>query len=623
MTCTLDGKFIEFSAELTHKAYKGIDINPLILDVFTEIIVHDYLFADAQDPNNSFSLIDRDHDGFPDYLINLYTGLHLPIVIPDNVTVTKPVTPEDRTMDLYVPETDGYVCVILPDPMPDANYRAVIRRGENGEEDTYLSGNNFWRANGNIYFVDELGYIDEDGYSHAQSATYTLDFRSALAIEAVDCTPNEFDIIYSVETAGEKPYFSNPQLYWFEKPEGESLLGTYGLVTPLFFTGLSPTAGRETAVVATVTNDGVIAESGVIEFYVTDPDGAETLIETIEIEELRPWQHLYPLISWTPDQAGLYTITARIPGDSPDAMMSIEVEVNAEPYSDAGVDFVSTVGEPTTFDGTRTDDSDGYIRTYFWDFGDGEWGAGMTVTHVYDHSGTYKVRMVAKDDDGAMSEDVMQVTILETRCDLIVDTITVTPAEPEEGQEVTITATIKNIGVGPVDDEFFVGFYIDGAYEAVQKLSGQIDAGQSVDVSFTWDAVIGNHLFTFVADDMEDRIDEANEDNNASTIVLYPEQIYFADILVEGVELSIGPEDPTPWGTPITFDGQCEKRRHGRGGHLPRQLLRRQRIRGLRHSQLAVQRRGREPDTGQHLVGAQRRRAHGHRPGGLPHKPHR
>ena len=34
---------------------------------------------------------------------------------------------------------------------------------------------------------------------------------------------------------------------------------------------------------------------------------------------------------------------------------------------------------------------------------------------------------------------------------------------------------------------------------------------------------------------MEDRIDEANEDNNARTVALHPEQIYFADLLVEDV----------------------------------------------------------------------------------------
>ena len=167
MTSSLDGKFTKFTADWSHEDYKGIQINPLIVDVTTEIIKHDNLFADAQDPNNCFSLIDQDDDGFPDYLLNLNSGLRLPIVIPQNVNVTKSATDADRTEDLAVPATAGYICVILPDPLPGANIRGIVRHGANGQPDTYLDANNFWIANGNIYFVDKLGYIDDQGVEQA------------------------------------------------------------------------------------------------------------------------------------------------------------------------------------------------------------------------------------------------------------------------------------------------------------------------------------------------------------------------------------------------------------------------------------------------------------------------
>jgi len=47
-----------------------------------------------------------------------------------------------------------------------------------------------------------------------------------------------------------------------------------------------------------------------------------------------------------------------------------------KPYADAGADFSSTVDAPTTFDGTRSSDPDGYIVSYSWDFGDGTTGGG-------------------------------------------------------------------------------------------------------------------------------------------------------------------------------------------------------------------------------------------------------
>ncbi|MCD6303493.1 MAG: PKD domain-containing protein, partial [Planctomycetes bacterium] len=555
MTSTLDGQFIAFKAELTHKAYKGIEINPLILDVYTEIIERDFLFADAQDPNNSFSLIDRDGDGFPDYLINLYTGLHLPVMIPQNVQVTRPLSEQDRTMDLLVPETAGYVCIVLPDPAPQWNYRAVVRRGEDGREDRLLSGNNFWRDHGNIYFIDELGYVDEQGVVHPQSATYMLDFRSALAVEDVQVTPNDFDILWSDEGLGLLE--EHADLYEFTAPAGDSAVGRYALKEPLF--GLAdtvpPTEGHKCVIRATITNDGVLPESGTVEFYVTDPQGTRTLLDTLPVNELSPWRHVWPTVEWTPQSPGRYVLTAHLPGDSPDGEMSITVDVNALPFADAGADFFSSVAEPTIFDGTRSVDADGYLRTLSWDFGDGTWAGGMTPAHVYEDSGTYRVHLVVKDDDGFMSEDVMQVTIRETRPDLLVDGISVQPDHPTEGQQVTVTATIRNAGVGDVGpgESFLVGFYVDGRYGGLVEIDGPLGAGESIDVPVQWTTAAGNHQLTFVADDMEDRIDEANEDNNRQTRALYPEQLYWPDLVVDDVVTSVAPGEQPPWGRPITL----------------------------------------------------------------------
>ncbi|MEJ2392693.1 MAG: CARDB domain-containing protein, partial [Gammaproteobacteria bacterium] len=543
MTASLDGKVVDFSAEFSHRAYKGIDINPLIIDVSTEIIEHDYLFADAQDPDNCFSLIDRDDDGFPDYLINLTSGLRLPILIPDNATVTKPASETDRTLELELGDTAGYVCVILPDPLPEANLRAITRTGET---ETSLSGNNFWKANGNIYFVDEVGLVDENGQLQPESVTYLLDFRSALAVTAVDCVPTEFSIIYSSEVPEEilQGTHINP-------PQGDSLLTTWELEEPIFYIDIPPTEGQKAAIGITIQNNGVMPEGGLLDLYVTTPEGDQVLLDTIVIKPIRAFASEQRVVEWIPQVGGKYTLTASLRNDSPDKEYELICYVNEKPFADGGADFFSEVSAPTTFDGSRSEDGDGYIQSLMWDFGDTIWGGGMGPTHVYDHSATYQVRVIVKDDVGAMSEDVMQVTINEIRPDLVVQGITITPEQPEEGETVTVSATIGNIGVAAVSDTFHVGFYVDGDYREIETISEEIGAGQTVEVAFNWEASAGNHLLTVKADDMIDSVDEADEENNRQTVALYPEQINFADLVVQSISLSTPPEDAVIWGDPI------------------------------------------------------------------------
>lgn len=546
LTTSLDGHFDDFSAQLTHRSYKGVDVNPLIVEVTTEIIQHDYLFGDRQDPDGGFSLIDRDHDGFPDYMINLATGLRLPIIVPDSVTVTKQATETDRTLELQLPETAGYVCVILPDPLPDANLRSVLRYGQ---PDATLSSNNFWKADGNVYFVDELGYIDENGVQQAESGTYILDFRSALEVTAVDCVPVEFSIIYSGEVPG--AILDGSQV---NPPQGDSLLTTYELHEPIFYIGTPPTEGQKAAIGVTIKNTGIIPESGILDILVTTPEGTEENLGSMQISELRAYRSEQVILNWLPQLSGVHAITATVRTDSPENTRELIVYVNDMPFADGDADFFSEVSSPTTFDGTRSLDFDGFIRALYWDFGDGVWGGGMGPTHVYEHSGTYPVHVIVEDDFGAMSEDVMQVTISETRPDLVVEAIIVSPAQPQEGEPVSLTATVRNIGTSRVNaGSFYTGFYVDGIYTALEKVTEEMGPGEAQQVIFTWEAITGNHLFTIAADDMEDLVDEADEGNNKKTIALDPDQVYFPDLVVDGVALSVGEEDAITWGEPITI----------------------------------------------------------------------
>lgn len=71
---------------------------------------------------------------------------------------------------------------------------------------------------------------------------------------------------------------------------------------------------------------------------------------------------------------------------------------NAPPVADANGPYSGTVGVPVTFDGTGSNDPDGTIVAYDWDFGDGNVGTGQTPTHTYAAAGSYAVTLTVTDD---------------------------------------------------------------------------------------------------------------------------------------------------------------------------------------------------------------------------------
>ncbi len=63
------------------------------------------------------------------------------------------------------------------------------------------------------------------------------------------------------------------------------------------------------------------------------------------------------------------------------------------------------------FDGSGSDDPDGEIVSYAWDFGDGETGEGVDPTHTYTTAGPFTVGLTVTDDEGATASDATVVFI--------------------------------------------------------------------------------------------------------------------------------------------------------------------------------------------------------------------
>lgn len=63
------------------------------------------------------------------------------------------------------------------------------------------------------------------------------------------------------------------------------------------------------------------------------------------------------------------------------------------------------------FDGTGSEDPDGSIASYEWDFGDGGTSRGASVEHTYEVAGDYTVTLTVTDDKGATDTTTRDVTV--------------------------------------------------------------------------------------------------------------------------------------------------------------------------------------------------------------------
>ncbi len=275
----------------------------------------------------------------------------------------------------------------------------------------------------------------------------------------------------------------------------------------------------------------------------------------------------------------------------PWSVLEKEIQVNAIPVADAGFDRKGVVNHPLLLDGSRSYDPDGHIVTFTWNFDDGFFGAGRTPNHVYSHSGTYQVTLIVKDNNGVEDTDTILVTVEETRPDLKVSEITIVPEDPAEGETLALTAVVQNIGVAPFDPPFYLGFYVDDQYTAAHQVTDPVPPGGQIQVQFQWTTVAGNHRLGVIADDLEDSVAEADEDNNALSIFLRPEQASFADLVATSLAWS-EESSQVEWGRETRLTATVENSGDRNAGpftvafYVDGDFLVRNRVDGLGHDQV-------------------------------------
>jgi PKD repeat protein len=117
------------------------------------------------------------------------------------------------------------------------------------------------------------------------------------------------------------------------------------------------------------------------------------------------------------------------------------------------------VNETIMFNASGSYDSDGYIASYFWDFGDGANASGVIVEHAYSTNGTFVVTLTVTDDDNALDSAQATKTIIAQEFIHDVAVLDVTPSANEVYNRRSINVTIVVMNKGTATETFNVTLY--------------------------------------------------------------------------------------------------------------------------------------------------------------------
>ena len=338
------------------------------------------------------------------------------------------------------------------------------------------------------------------------------------------------------------------------------------IIETITWSPLHPTIGEKVAFTVTIKNQGSDrADSPLVHFYIGD-----IYTTSASVSPLEPDATAEATFTW-PAEIGSHAIKAV-------ADFSNEVAENDETnnaktsvFSTLGPDLIvqditwspanPTIGEKVTFTVTIKNQGNNRAnssRVQFY-IGDSSRGyqiaqrieADDTVTMNFTwtaQAGSYVIK-AATDSLNAVNENdeannEKTVTYSTPAPDLVVQNITLSPANPLEGNTVTFTVTLKNQGTGRAGYSH-VAYYIDGTYQTSVYIN-QINPGATVTKTFTWTTQSGSHTVKAVADFYK-KVAEGDETNNEKTVSF---STTYPDLVVQNITLS--PASPSI-GDTLTF----------------------------------------------------------------------
>ena len=192
--------------------------------------------------------------------------------------------------------------------------------------------------------------------------------------------------------------------------------------------------------------------------------------------------------------AGVYIVTLNVinAGGLRDMdIMTVTVQDITPPVANAGRDQSIDRGTLVTFDGSTSTDNVGLVN-YSWAFHDGTGDRtlfGVAPSYTFTVTGTYAVTLTVTDAAGHIDTDTMTVTVLAP--EIIFHAVTLSPERPQDGDTMTLTVSLKNIGQASAQKVIAV-VKIDGDVVRMIPL-GDIPVGGTATAEHVWTIQKGAH----------------------------------------------------------------------------------------------------------------------------------
>ena len=157
--------------------------------------------------------------------------------------------------------------------------------------------------------------------------------------------------------------------------------------------------------------------------------------------------------------AGTYTVLLTVTDNNgATGQCSHTVSVTTSPNKIPAAEFTwnppnPQYGDTVTFDGNSSNDPDGTITNYEWDFGGDGSASGATkqvVTHNFNAAGTYDVVLTVTDNHGATGDKTHSVTISSPANSAPIAEFTNAPENPETGDVVVFDASRSSDSDGQI-----------------------------------------------------------------------------------------------------------------------------------------------------------------------------
>ncbi|MDO8598675.1 MAG: CARDB domain-containing protein, partial [bacterium] len=243
---------------------------------------------------------------------------------------------------------------------------------------------------------------------------------------------------------------------------------------------------------------------------------------------------------------------------------------NKPPTADAGSDIVERDDdgdgkEDTRFYSRESKDPDGKIVSWVWTVAGREVATGQYPYWWKVPVGTHRVTLTVTDDGGLTATDTVTVTVTGKPAvppDLVLETLTLDPAAPKPGDDVSFTARVANRGPIAVGQVHTLALDIDLKndrsinVQLAQPVIKDLPAGESqtyqwkkdpYSTYYHWRAEEGTHRVVVCAD-KSNSIRESDEKNNCAEVVVTvaaapPAKPATPDLVVE--QVFVLPSKPT------------------------------------------------------------------------------